>query len=85
MLEKSVLLDKEEMKAANEVLKPRDCPRCEETNPATARFCCKCGMALELKTAQEIDEGRNAQTFELIDLIQREPRLFEILKTAINT
>lgn len=42
-------------------------------------------MALDLKTAQEIDEGKNAQTLELMDLIQREPRLFEILKAAINT
>ena len=73
------------MKTADELLKPRDCPRCKETNPVTARFCYKCGMALDPKTAHGIDEGKNAQTFELIDLIQREPRLFEILKAAINT
>ena len=82
ILEKAGLLDREETREANEVLTPKDCPRCKETNPATARFCYKCGMALDLKTAQEIDEKKNAETLELMDLIQREPRVFEILKAA---
>jgi len=33
-------------------------------------------------TAMEIDEKKNAETLELMDLIQREPRVFEILKAA---
>ena len=85
ILEKAGLLDREEVREANEVLTPKDCPRCKETNPATAKFCYKCGMALDMKTAMEIDEKKNAETLELMDLIQREPRVFEILKAATNT
>lgn len=84
ILEKAGLLDREETREANEVLTPKDCPRCKETNPATAKFCYKCGMALDMKTAMEIDDKKNAETLELMDLIQREPRVFEILKAATN-
>ena len=41
-------------------------------------------MALDMKTAMEIDEKKNAETLELMDLIQREPRVFEILKAAVT-
>ena len=84
LLQNAGLLDREETREANEVLKPRDCPRCKETNPATAKFCYRCGMALDLQTAIEIDEKKNAETLELMDLVQREPRVFEILKAATN-
>jgi len=84
ILQKAGLLDAEETREKNEVLKPRECPRCRKTNPATARFCYNCGMALDMKTAMEIDEKKNAETLELMDLIQREPRVFEILKAAVT-
>ncbi|MBI4361954.1 MAG: tyrosine-type recombinase/integrase [Euryarchaeota archaeon] len=34
-------------------LKPQKCPRCELVNTSTARFCNRCGAALDLKTALE--------------------------------
>lgn len=74
------LLDKEEARREDNVLKPRDCPRCKEVNPATARFCYKCGMALDLETAMKIDKGESGMALELMDLVQREPRLLEMLK-----
>ena len=83
ILRKAGLLDKDEDESCD-ILKPKDCPRCRKTNPATARFCYKCGMALDMKTAMEIDEKKNAETLELMDLIQREPRVFEILKAAVT-
>ena len=71
-------------RGANEVLTPKDCQQCKETNPATAKFCYKCGMALDMKTAMEVDGKKSAETLELMDLIQRAPWVFEILKTATN-
>lgn len=37
-------------------LKPKDCARCNEKNPATNKFCLRCGMPLEKETIVEIIE-----------------------------
>lgn len=79
ILQNAGLLDREEMKDDG-VLKPRVCPRCKENNPSTARFCYKCGMALDLETAVKIESGESGMALELMDLVQREPRLLEMLK-----
>ncbi|MFH0970721.1 MAG: tyrosine-type recombinase/integrase [Candidatus Diapherotrites archaeon] len=39
-------------------LKPIKCPRCTEKNPATAKFCYKCSMVLDTKTAVELETVR---------------------------
>jgi len=43
--------DKEEIK-----LKPKNCPRCEEINQATNKFCSRCGMPLEREMMMKITE-----------------------------
>ena len=43
--------DKEESK-----LKPKNCPRCEEVNQATNKFCRRCGMPLEREMMMNITE-----------------------------
>lgn len=37
-------------------LTPKECPRCQEKNPATAKYCLHCGMILDEKTALEVME-----------------------------
>src|SRR5574341_562069 len=49
-------LEKEAEKQEESVLKPKKCPRCEKINPATAKLCMNCGLALDLRTAMEIEE-----------------------------
>jgi site-specific recombinase XerD/ribosomal protein L40E len=39
-------------------LTPRICPRCKATNAYDARFCMKCGLALDVKAAFEMEEAR---------------------------
>lgn len=58
MLERAGLIDRDEARKEDDVLKPRNCPRCKEVNPATSRFCNKCGMVLDLKTAVELDNSQ---------------------------
>lgn len=36
------------------LLKPKNCPRCNETNQVTNKFCQKCGMPLDQKVVTEI-------------------------------
>ena len=79
ILEMAGLLDKEEAKKEADILKPRACPRCKETNPATARFCYKCGAALDLQTAISTEEKNDGLIMEFMDLMKREPRLLDIL------
>ncbi|MDO8724893.1 MAG: site-specific integrase [Candidatus Methanoperedens sp.] len=80
MLTRAGLVDAEETRKEEDVLKARNCPRCKEVNPSTARFCPKCGMALDLETAMKIDTGESGMALELMDIMQREPRLLEMLK-----
>jgi len=61
-------------------LTPIQCPRCSTVNGATGKFCYKCGAALDLITAIDVDKGRASLTMELMDLIRQEPALLEMLK-----
>ena len=61
-------------------LAPIKCPRCGTVNGATGKFCNKCGAALDLVAAIDVDKGRASLTMELINLIRQEPALLELLK-----
>lgn len=54
MLEKYGLLDKND-DPDKDTLKPKECPKCKEINPNTAKFCYVCGMLLDLKATAEIE------------------------------
>lgn len=80
ILEKAGLLDKEDVKKEADILKPQDCQRCKEVNPATAKFCYKCGMALDIQTAMKVEEKDSGMMMNFMELLEREPRLLEIIK-----
>jgi integrase len=61
-------------------LAPIQCPRCSIINGATAKFCYKCGAALDIVTAINVDKERASLTMELMDLIRQEPALLDTLK-----
>ncbi len=61
-------------------LAPIQCPRCGTSNGATGKFCYKCGAALDMITAINVDKERASLTMELMDLIRQEPALLELLK-----
>ena len=83
-LEKAGILTRDEARKEDDSLKARVCPRCKTANPSTARFCPKCGMALDIETSVKIDTGESGMALELMDLMQREPRLLEMLKNVTN-
>ena len=80
-LEKAGLMTRDEARADDDSLKARVCPRCKANSPSTARFCPLCGMALTMEIAVKIEKGESGTALELMDLMQREPRLLDMLKT----
>lgn len=55
--------------------KPNECPRCEALNPHKSRFCYKCGIALDLRTAQKLDDMKKKE-----EALQK-----ELMKKTVNT
>ena len=88
MLEISGLIDKTD-DLEQDILKPRECPRCREINPNTAKFCNICSMALDLHAVIEVESKKpiEPQTDEVLSkellqyFIKKNPELvFDFLK-----
>ncbi|VVB88688.1 Uncharacterised protein [uncultured archaeon] len=61
-------------------LKPGKCPRCGIDNPIDAKYCSTCGLIINKDAAKVFDEKRGGMGLEFMDIMQREPRMLEILK-----
>lgn len=55
---KGVMVEKKEQKNP---LSPRPCPRCNEENPPLSRFCNRCSMPLDEKTAIELEKKKHLE------------------------
>lgn len=64
-------------------LQPKGCPRCGQTNPATAIFCFKCGMVLDIKTVVQIEERRR-EADELMSKLLEDPEVQKFLKKKLK-
>lgn len=58
MLEISGVKEALEEKGAPSPLEPKVCPRCQYKNPADSKYCARCSLVLDLKTALELDQER---------------------------
>jgi integrase/ribosomal protein L40E len=67
----------------NDILKPKKCFRCNVENPATAKFCYKCGAALDLKTVVDLEDKRK-ETDGLMNLLVQDPDVQKILIEKIE-
>lgn len=65
MLENAGVILDEDKDPGDELLRPQKCPRCEETNTATAQFCYKCGLPLSDTAGFEADRAMQ-ETMEAI-------------------
>jgi len=66
-------------------LKPKQCAMCNTINSYNARFCHKCGKALDVKTAIELNEKRSSSDDMLAKVLKSNPKLRdELLKSIIE-
>lgn len=59
-------------------LTPRICPRCGVSNAYDAKFCSKCGLALDIKAATQIEEARK-ETDNVMDILMKDKEFKKIL------
>ncbi|MBI4044783.1 MAG: tyrosine-type recombinase/integrase [Candidatus Diapherotrites archaeon] len=57
-------------------LKPHVCARCQQKNPATARFCYKCSAVLDIKTALELHDTQEKDAEALMVYLQQTQEQF---------
>lgn len=63
-----------------EVLKPIQCPRCKQINGATSKYCCSCGMALDLKEFMKDQELVNSEINKTVQYMMEMAKNPELMK-----
>lgn len=61
MRSKNGLINKEEEKrleTEKKILKPKECPMCEELNDVNNKFCYKCGQILDIRAIRDIERAK---------------------------
>lgn len=70
-----------------DTLAPKECPRCGFVNKATGKFCNRCGLALDLKTAQEVEEKTKSADEKLslvLESLFKDKKMEEVLREKIR-
>ncbi|MBI5046952.1 tyrosine-type recombinase/integrase [Candidatus Micrarchaeota archaeon] len=70
---------KEDKETEEETLKTIICPRCEEENPPTAKFCIKCAAALTLNAANEL-RSAVAEKEKILEMFLDDPEVQKVMK-----
>ncbi|MCW4009704.1 MAG: site-specific integrase [Candidatus Bathyarchaeota archaeon] len=64
--------------------RPTNCPRCNESNSPTSKFCKRCGAPLDVATAVKVDETR-AKADKLMTFLIQDPEVLNLLIKKIET
>ena len=66
-------------------MSPKKCTRCSVMNSPTTKFCSKCGMALDIKAALEI-EGKDSEiTMDFIQFARNNPNIVDFMKNLMQS
>jgi len=66
------------------VLKTILCPRCNEKNSPTSKFCMRCGSPLDLESALKVDALR-AKADKLMSILVQDPEVLEKLLSKLDS
>jgi ribosomal protein S27AE len=61
-------------------MSPKKCPRCSVMNSPTTKFCSKCGLALNIKAALEIEEKSSEITMDFMQVARNDPKIMDFMK-----
>ena len=59
------------------------CPRCEQVNGPTSGFCSRCGMAMRVDVAVDVEKKRSDIAMALMELVEKEPEIAKILRESV--
>ena len=61
----------------------RICPRCDLSNAYDAKFCSRCGLALDMRAATQLEAARQT-TDSVMDVLMTDPEFREVLMKKLK-
>jgi integrase len=66
-------------------MSPKQCTRCSTMNAPTTKFCSKCGLALDIKAALEIEEKSSEVTMDFMQAAMSDPKIVDLMKMLLQS
>ncbi len=66
-------------------MSPKQCTRCNTMNAPTTKFCSKCGLALDIKAALEIEEKSSEVTMDFMQVAKSDPKIVDFMKMLLES
>jgi hypothetical protein len=67
------------------VLKPKQCPNCDEPNKPDSKFCAKCRMVLTYDAYNETIEQKNEKDQQIEGLIKKQEQFEQMIQSLIDS
>ena len=68
-----------------DILRPKECPNCNEPNKPDSKFCSKCGMVLTYDAYSETIEGTSNKDKQIEDLIKKQEQFEQLIQSLIDS
>jgi len=66
-------------------MSPKKCTRCSVMNSPTTKFCSKCGLALDIKAALEMEEKSSEITMDFMQVARNDPKIMDFMKMLMQS
>ncbi|MBE0428230.1 MAG: tyrosine-type recombinase/integrase [Nitrospirae bacterium] len=66
-------------------MSPKQCTRCNTMNAPTTKFCSKCGLALDIKAALEMEEKSSEVTMDFMQVAKNDPKIVDFMKMFLES
>jgi integrase len=66
-------------------MSPKQCTRCTTMNAPTTKFCSKCGLALDIKTALEMEEKSADVSMDFMQAAKSDPKIVDFMKMLLQS
>ncbi len=66
-------------------MSPKQCTRCSTMNAPTTKFCSKCGLALDIKAALEMEEKSSDVTMDFMQVAKNDPKIVDFMRMLLQS